>query len=119
LKNYDFSSTSRHAWTFYRRHIKDIPKIKFSCVTQRLDKNKIFQGGPKTLEKRLGLPTEEKRALIYTVITPKIHEIDKITNELEDIGIEFFHQDTDTIFIPDEIAYELQELLKIDQPFPE
>jgi DNA-binding transcriptional MerR regulator len=44
LKNSEFRSRSRRARKFYRRHMHDIPRIKFDCATMRLGKMAIFQG---------------------------------------------------------------------------
>ena len=70
-----------------------------------------------TLAKSLGLSNEEERAVMYTVIKPEVFDIDDILNELKEIGILFFSRKTNTIFVPDEVIYELRKLLGIELPF--
>jgi hypothetical protein len=67
-----------------------------------------------TLARSLGLSNEEIRVVTFTIIQPLEHNIDDITNELKEIGVLFFHRSTNTIFVPDEIVYELQKLLKVE-----
>ena len=70
-----------------------------------------------TLAKSLGLSNEEERAIMYTVLQPEAFDIDDIINELKEIGVLFFNRKTNTIFVPDEIIYELRKLLGIELPF--
>jgi hypothetical protein len=67
-----------------------------------------------TLARSLGLSNEEIRVVTFTVIKPLEYKIDDITNELIEIGILFFHRSTNTIFVPDEIVYELRKLFKAE-----
>lgn len=70
-----------------------------------------------TLAKGLGLSNEEERAVMYSVIKPEAYNIDDIINELKEIGVLFYNRKTNTIFVPDEIIYELRKLLNIELPF--
>lgn len=67
-----------------------------------------------TLAKSLGLSNEEIRVVTFTVIQPVEHNIDDLINELKEIGVLFFHRSSNTIFVPDEIVYELRKLLKTE-----
>jgi hypothetical protein len=70
-----------------------------------------------TLARSLGLSNIEERVVTYTVIGQEMSNPKDIINELKAIGVLFFHQRTKTVYVPDEIVYELCTLLKIEQPF--
>ncbi|MDY6895185.1 MAG: hypothetical protein SVO01_07210 [Thermotogota bacterium] len=71
----------------------------------------------KTLSKSLELSNEEERAITYSVIPLKSHNIDDVINELKETGVVFFNRKTNTLFIPDEIRYLLRKILEIELPF--
>ena len=70
-----------------------------------------------TLSKSLGLSNEEEKAITYSVIPPKNHNIEDVVSELKETGIVFFNRKTNTIFVPDEIIYLLRKILEIELPF--
>jgi hypothetical protein len=70
-----------------------------------------------TLSKSLGLSNEEEKAITYSVIPPKNHNIEDVVSELKETGILFFNRKTNTIFVPDEIIYLLRKILEIELPF--
>jgi len=70
-----------------------------------------------TLANSLGLSNDEERAIMYTVVKPEAFNIDDIINELKEIGVLFFNRKTNSVFVPDEIVYELRKILKIELPY--
>jgi len=92
-------------------YINDVQQNRDQKITW--DERTILE----TLAKSLGLSNEEERAIMYTVVKPEAFNIDDIINELKEIGVLFFNRKTNTVFVPDEIIYELRKILKIELPY--
>ncbi len=70
-----------------------------------------------TLSKSLGLSSEEKKAITYSVVPPEKYDLDDVINELKETGVVFFNRKTNTLFIADEIIYLLRKILEIELPY--
>lgn len=70
-----------------------------------------------TLAKNLELSAEEEKAIIYSVVPPKSHNVDDVISELKDTGVLFFNRKTNTIFVADEVVYLLRKILGIELPY--
>lgn len=68
------------------------------------------------LSKNLELSREEEKAITYSIVPLKKHNIDDVINELKDGGIVFFNRKSNTLFVPNEIIYLLRKILGVELP---
>lgn len=68
------------------------------------------------LASSLSLSGEEEKAITYSVVPLKQHDINDIINALKEAGVLFYSRKTNTIFVPDEIVYQLRKIFGIELP---
>lgn len=63
-----------------------------------------------TLSKQLELGQEELKLINYTIIPLKQHEVDKVVNDLKNIGAILYSKKTNTIYVAEEVARVLRKV---------